>query len=222
MSLTRPIACFFVLFVVLPLAASCGSSSSSDANKPQTRINPQDKAKAEQIIFHLSDFPPGWRAEVSEDQDGASCFKLNFSDLTITGRADSKDFVQAEATTATSLAGIFLNEQQARTAFKRLASETLAKCFSDYMRSQSSSDVKITRTSFGRLQFPHMADQTAAYQIVIGLESQGLSPSAYVDLVFIRQTRAVAVLAFVDVFSPFDEQHKEQLARTVAGRMDSA
>jgi hypothetical protein len=219
MSLTRPTACVLVLLVAALVAAGCGGNSPS-ANKPQTRINPQDKARAEQIIFHLSDFPAGWRAETSKDQGGTpKCFNLKFNDLTVTGKADSKDFVHGDVTTATSADSIYLNARQAHAAFKRAASDRLAKCFSDYMKSQSTSDVKITRTSFGRLRFPRMGDESGAYQIAIGLETQGLTPTAYVDLVFIRQERALALLAFIDAFSPFEEQLKEQLARTVAGRM---
>lgn len=223
MGLVRRVVWVFVLLVLVALAAGCGGDNSTNANKPQTRINPQDKAKAEQIILHLSDFPAGWRAETSKDQGGTpKCFNLKFNDLTVSGKADSKNFVHGEATLATSSAGIYLNEQQARAAFKRAATDKLAKCFSDYMQSQSTSDVKITRTSFGRLRFPQIGDESAAYQIAIGLESQGLTPTAYVDLVFVRQTRALALLGFVDVFSPFDEQMKEELARTVAGRMTSS
>jgi hypothetical protein len=223
MGLTRPIACVLLLLVVLPSTAGCGSSNSPDTNKPQTRINPQDKAKAEQIIFHLSDFPAGWRAETTKDTSGTpKCFKLKFNDLTVTGKADSKDFVHGDVTRATSADSIYLNVQQAHAAFKRAASDRLAKCFSDYLQSQSTSDVKITGTSFGKLRFPQLGDESGAYQIAIELKTQGLTPTAYVDLVFIRQARALALLAFIDAFSPFDEQLKEQLARTVAGRMRSA
>jgi hypothetical protein len=144
---------------------------SSSANKPQTRIDPKDQAAVQEIILHLSDFPAGWRAENQEDQKTPECFNLRWSDLTITGRSEFKNFVQGSNTLATSTAGVYATEQQARIAFRRAASDKLAKCFADYMRSQSDKDFKVTGTSFGRLRFPHLADQSAGYEIAISLET---------------------------------------------------
>jgi hypothetical protein len=212
-----------VLLLVVGVGVGCGggnTSSESRATTAQTKINSRDKLQAKRIVLRLSDFPTGWRAQASKNESKEpDCLKLDLGDLTVTGKASSRDFVNGQITSATSAARLFANEQQARAAYKRIASEKLTKCFSDFMRSQSTSDAKVTDTSFGRLGFPKLADESAAYQIAVTLKAQGLTPTVYVDLVFIRQTRATAILLFIDLFSPFDEQLKEQLARTVAGRM---
>ena len=48
-----------------------------------------------------------------------------------------------------------------------------------------------------------------------------MSASAFADLVFVRHDRAVSLLLFFDVLSPFDQTLKEQLATVVAKRMAS-
>jgi hypothetical protein len=212
-----------VLILLVGLGTGCGGGSSSNESRSttsQTKINTRDKAAAQRIVLHLSDFPTGWRAQPSKNEsDEPKCFKLDVSDLTVTGKASSRDFVNGQVTTATSAAGLYEDEQQAHDAYQRIANEKLAKCISDWVRTQSTSDAKITDSSFGKLGFPKLGDQSSAYQIAMTLEAQGLTPTAYVDLVFIRETRALTFLVFLDLFSPFDEQLKEDLARKVASRM---
>lgn len=205
--------------LVALFAAGCGGSSASSAAK--TAINAQDQQHATASLLRLGDFPTGWRAESSTSSSGNAedCLKQNFSDLTVTGNAESKDFVHGDATFAASIAAVFKTPAQADTAFKVFASKDLAQCFTAYMKKQSDSNVKVADASWGQLKFPHYADRSAAYQIAIALQTGGLTPTAYVDLIPLERARTVAVLVFVDVFSPFDEQQKEHLAGVVAGRM---
>ncbi len=104
------------------------------------------------------------------------------------------------------------------SAFKRVAADKLAQCFSDHMKKQSDSDVKVKNVSWGRLGFPHLGERSAAYQIAVDLETHGLTPTAYFDIVFIQRKRALSVLMFADILSPFDESLKERLSRAVVQR----
>ena len=54
------------------------------------------------------------------------------------------------------------------------------------------------------------------------VETNGLSPAAFLDLVFIQRGRAAAAVLFFDVLTPFDEMTRELLARRVAQRMKEA
>jgi hypothetical protein len=218
------------VLTVLPLllASACGGGSDSgsgdEALKAQTQIDANDQQDAEEIVLRLADFPTGWRAEADDNgDDGAvgACLDVDFSDLTITGKADSDTFVKGNVPVVASVAAVYAEPEQAVTAFDRIATDELAACFSDYMEKQSDDDVTISDASFGKLGFPEMGDESAAYQIAIELEASGLTPTAYVDLVFIQRDRALALLAFVDVFTPFDQQQKEDLAEAVADRMDT-
>jgi hypothetical protein len=212
---------FAVTVVALGLvAAGCGGGNDTDALQPQTQVTVDDQRRADRIILRLADFPSGWRAEADENQDDADCYKVDFGDLTITGRAESKSFVKGNVPFASSVAVLYKTPQQAGTVFDEVASDKLAGCFADYMKSQSADDVTIGETSFGELGFPELGDRSAAYQIAIELKTEGLTPTMFIDLVFIQRDRALAMLAFVDLLSAFDQPQKEALAKTVAERMD--
>lgn len=207
--------------VLLVLAAACGGSEASKG--PRKDIRPQDQARADSIILKLEDLPQGWRAErADEDQSSPDCFEPDLSDLTQTGRAESPNFVRGGATLVSSLVSIYATEQDGQAAYDRVVRQELADCLADYLKGRSDQDVTFKNLSSGRLSFPRLGDRSAAYEIAMELETNGLSPAAYLDLVFIQRDRAVAAVLFFDVISPFEEASREGLARAVAQRMKEA
>ena len=221
----------FGLLIILAIGGldACGNGNDKQAaNEPRRAIRPADNALARRIVLNLSDFPSGWRADLSKEENDSTsaCINLDFSDLTLTGRADSKDFAMGDNTEATSVARIFQSTGQARGAFGKIASEKTAQCLADYFETEAKKDkdlkrqdVKVGDVSVGRLSFPSLGDRSAAYQIALSLETKDISPTVYLDLVLVQRSRANAVLLFVDVLSPFDENLKRSLSRTVARRM---
>jgi hypothetical protein len=67
-----------------------------------------------------------------------------------------------------------------------------------------------------------MAERSSAWEIVIPVEAEGFSVTAYIDVVFMTRSNALAIVLFSDVFEPFDEQMREQLAGLVQMRMTDA
>jgi len=160
--------------------SACGGGDDAEALNPQTQITAGDRRHSEGIVLRLADFPSGWRAEASDDnEDNADCLKVDSSDLTVTGKAESQDFVRGNAPIASSVATLYEDSAQAEKAFARVATDDLAECFSDYMKTQSDEDVTIGDVSFGELGFPEIGDRSAAYQIAIELKTSGLTPTAY-------------------------------------------
>lgn len=200
------------------LLGACGGSSTSKG--PKKDLRPEDQARAESIILTLDDMSQGWRAEKSEhDDSGPDCFQPDLSDITQTGRAESPDFYRGNNTFVSSLASMFATDQDANAAYDRIAGQDLADCLAEYLKSQSDQAVTIKDVSSGELSFPSLGDRSAAYEIAMELETNGFSPSAYVDLVFIQRRRGMGTVFFFDVLSPFDEASREELARRVAQRM---
>jgi hypothetical protein len=217
-----PVLVALATAAIVLAASACGGGDDRESLNAQTQITADDQRDAEQIVLQLGDFPSGWRAEADgDDEDDADCLDVDFSDLTITGEAESKTFVKGNAPIASSKAAVYQDTEQAGEAFERIATDELAECFSDYMKKQSDDDVTVGDVSFGELTFPKMGDRSAAYQIAIELRASGITPTAYVDLVFIQHERALVLLAFVDIFTAFDQAQKEALAGTVAKRMGS-
>ena len=83
----------------------------------------------------------------------------------------------------------------------------------------SENGVKITDAEAGRLSFPALGDESVARQLALEVESDGLTPSAHVDLVGIRDGRVFSLLLFFDVLSPFSPDQEVELARKVEARM---
>lgn len=209
-----------LLMLALALVVSGFAAATAAAGKPVHSYTKADQHLAGEVVFHLGDFPTGWRSQIDTSKNGSpACFNPNLSDLTLTGEASSHEYVHGDATFAEALAVVFKSHAMALSAFKRLAVENLIQCFSSYIKQQSSSNTKIKNVSSGRLNFPHLGDRSAAYQIAIELESHGLSPTAYVDPVFIERGRVLSLLLFFDVLSPFSEPLEERLSRAVAQRM---
>jgi hypothetical protein len=186
----------------------------------ERRINDVDQERAEQMILQLSDFPTGWRATPSDDdEEGPDCFEFDVEGLVVTGRAESPDFEQGSTTTASSAGGVYESLEDAEKAYSQLADPALTTCITDYLEAQSDDEATVKDASVGELSFPAIGDASDARQIVVKIESEGLQVSAYVDLIVIQRERAVAALFFLNVLSPFDPEQEAELAKKVAARM---
>ncbi|MER3410838.1 MAG: hypothetical protein C4306_12385 [Thermoleophilia bacterium] len=179
----------------------------------------EDQTRARRIVLRLADFPSGWRAEHDggKSSDKLDCLSPDFSDLTTTGGATSPWFFKGEAPFATSFSSFFETSDQARAAYDRLATEDLANCLAESIA--KSEGTKVGDVSWGKLALPRLGDRSSAYQVAVRFEIGELTPSAYVDWVFIQRQRALAVMVFGDILTPFDEDLREDLVAKVAARM---
>ncbi len=228
----RFVAVAGITLVLAVALVGCGGGGDDSAGETQTDtgsaatvIDEADQAQAEGIVLGLDDFPTGWRAEMPEDDDEGieDCTTFDFSDMTLTGRAESDEFTSGSVSTVSSLAVVFEND--ADTAFDQLASEATANCLRDFIEERVKEDpapegVTFGEISVGEISFPTLGEASRAYEVVIEVKAEGLSPNVFADLIFINKGRSVALLYFVDAFSPFDNDMKVELSEKVAARMD--
>lgn len=196
-------------------------AASGDERAAETAITDEHQALAEAAVLQLTDFPTGWRAEMDEDEEQASdvCANIDLSDLVTTGRAESENFMLGSVTTAWSVVSVY--EDGADQAFGQFASDETANCFRDFLQKEDPpGDEEIGEVTVGEISFPKIREMSRAYQIVIPVESEGPSPSFYVDLVFLQNGRSVGLVVFVDALTPFDDDLKVQLSKAVASRME--
>jgi hypothetical protein len=215
------------------MLSACGGSDKEGSDTatteaptaPETVIAEEDQELAEASLLRLSDFPTGWRAsESDDDEDDATaleeCFKPDFEGVTVTGRAESDDFKSGTNTEASSVAAVYSTPAGTEKVFSQFTDGTLADCMVSYLKEQSPPEgTKITNVEAGQLSFPPVGEASDARQIVVEVESEGLTPSIYLDLVGIREGRAFSLLLFLDVLSPFSPDEEVELARKVAHRM---
>jgi hypothetical protein len=223
----------------LALSACGGDGNDNNGGGGQLKraIEPAAQERAESMLLTLSDFPDGWRAdepaEEDEEADAAfrECVGVDFSAFTVVGDAQSDGFAMGETATASSEAEVFEREQMAAEAVQRFAEtldgEEADACMTDWLGRFEDEEVEITGAEVGQLSFtpPPGIDDANAWQVDVtiegkaGSQAEGVSVSAYVDVVQIRNGDATAEVTTTDVATPFDPQLRDQLVAAVAGRM---
>jgi hypothetical protein len=183
--------------------------------KPKLAITKGAQAWANRINLKLGDFGPGWRAEPDTGGDSSSkCFARDLSRLTLNGRASSPDFLHGNLPYAASLAAIFATAPQARTAFIALRA-----ALDDCLVREIDKESQFEDSTGGPLNFPHLGERSFAFQVATHAKEGKLSLAVYFDVVVIQRARAVALGAFADAITPFDENLERKLARAIAQRM---
>jgi hypothetical protein len=140
-------------------------------------------------------------------------------------RESSRNFAHGDITSTSSTANLFNDQATARDALNyvegSIQSDEFRDCFGDGIRESVEAGVTIGEITVGQVSFPSLGQRSSAWEVVIPIEAEGTSASAYLDVVFIVQGNAMASVDFYDL-GPFDEQQREHLAGLVAERMQSA
>jgi hypothetical protein len=227
----------FGLFLTGLLAATtlaaCGGGAESESDRTaQTVIQPDAQAAAEEIVLKIGDFPDGWRATPADQEDEAGqdefndCIGADFSEFTINGEAESDDFASGEATQASSQATLVASEEEASDAYDKFAAvmderERMGECLDELLRRQQD-DVEFGEVELGQLSFKGPdVEQAGAWQATVTGEAEGVSVDVYMDFVALQEGRAISIIFFLDVFSPFDSELRSELVEAVADRMNA-
>jgi hypothetical protein len=209
-------------------AATATATGAASTTAAETAPVTKDEAEAlsKSMLLRLSDFPPGWRAEPSDDQGSCAGIDRLTDRYDVLTKADSDDFAQGDSTQVASSAGLFNDEATARDGLNYLEASIQSKrfrdCLNGYFRKQADEDVTFGDVHVGQVSFPTLADRSSAWEVVVPVKTQGLTISVYIEAIFMRRANALGIVLFSDVISPFDEQMRERLARLVARRMDEA
>jgi hypothetical protein len=210
----RALAVILVVGLVVPAVALAARGD------PQKKINPADQARAKAMLVRKSDLP-GFRTDRS-GSNGANgyCAALDESDLTVTGEADSPNFMAGPAFVSSG-SSVYESLGDASASWKRGTSAAGRTCLAALIGRQfAKANVKLV--SFRKLAFPHVARRTAAYRMVVAGAAQGISVKIVVDIVALSASRAQAFLFLGSAFTAPDRAAELQLARLVAGRMTKA
>jgi hypothetical protein len=189
------------------------------------------------MLLQLANFPDGWRTEerAEDDEEGDEAFRdcagVDFSAYTVTGDAQSDNFAMGDTTTASSDAEVFENEQMASEAVERfaqaLAGEEADTCMTDLLGEFEDENVEITGAEVGELSFtpPPGVEDAKAWQVTVTIEgkpggqAEGVSVTAYFDLVQLRSGEETAEVTTGDILTPFDPELRDDLIAAVAGHM---
>ena len=227
--------------VVLAGVTACGGDG-DDAGSGGTRskraIETEAQQRAESTLLLLSDFPDGWRASTPDpdnekDQEKTrQCMGIDTSDLTIVGEADSKDFKESSAE-ASSSSAVYENAAQAEEAMDAYAEGFESAAGEDCLRAAieedlSTDEAELDEVDIGELNVANSPDveQMRAWQVELSFtvksgDAEGFTPSAYIDLIQLREGESLVQLETYDVLSAFDSELRNTLLERLADRMTS-
>lgn len=205
------------LALLLALSLATAGAALAGKGDPQKRIVPSDQRRAKSMLLRQGDFGPGFRAAPGPPESSdVYCKALDESDLTLTGEARSQTFA-AGVEAYSSLAQVYGSRADSNASWRRGTSSTALECVrKQFRRAFAAQGGRLE--SFGRIPFPRVAEQSAAYRVVVS--SQGVR--AYLDVVALKQGRAHVALLTVSPLTPVPKEEETRLARVLARRMQSA
>lgn len=199
-----------------------GGGSSTDGDRAESSASDAEASRlADAALLRLSDFPQGWRAEPSEDDDDDECGDVA-NEFDVQAKSESDDFSEGEFPTAASAAASFRSEAEAEDAFSALTERSLAECYAELLQSLIEDGGATSETSFGELNVGNLGNQSAATQFAVEAEAEGTTVSLYVDLIVVRVSSVASIYLFVDVFSPFDTADEEEIVGSAVARAAKA
>jgi len=242
-----------VLTGLLVAGTACGGATDGNGGEaasgrdPHREIQADAQERAESIVLKLSDFPEGWRASSSDENDSAGrerfqqCADVDLSSLALNGKAESKDFTEegsATITTYSSRALVYESQGQAEKAIDELTAatknEALGKCVRSSLEESGEKDSKGEKVEWGEVTvsklslMPLDVDETAGLRLVMPFETTdreggGIVADLTLDGIQLREGDTVASLGlFYYGFSEVDLGLRNRLLRVIAERMTAA
>lgn len=213
-----------VALVVVAVALVAAAVAAAGRGDPQRAITKADQARAKAMQLRLADFAAGFSATKPGPDADFYCAALDESDLTVTGDADSPDFVKQTAGTFFSIqsnASIYRTEAQALASWRRGTSPAGERCARQLLSTEfRKSGLELRRLA--RVSFPKLAPKTVAYRLVIARAGEAGAVAAYGDIVALQRGRAQASVLVISLGAPLVRPELVFFARTVAQRMAAA
>ena len=188
-------------------------------------LRAEDQDRAERILLQMADLPgEGWAVEPEDEEDDdddslPDLLQLNFSDLTVTGEAESPTFARGLAARVVHFVRVAESEADAAATFERISGSDLVSTLSVFFEEAAEEEAEVTDVSGGSAPFPTFGDESALIRVEITIEAEGLSIAVFFEIALVRVERAVSVFLFSDVLTPLPAEEKEALVGLVAERM---
>jgi hypothetical protein len=210
--------------VVTLALATAGLAVAGDGNKQQIRFNAADQSAARAVVLRKSDLGSAsdWKGGARKPDLSAapSCPNYNpkQSDLVLTGIAETQ-FSQGTIV-FNSQVQVLATPRMVRLDWQR---SVLATGVLSCLRSTTSkaSPTGATVVSIRKLTFPHVAQYTAAFRLVIDVRSSSGTVPLLVDLALVGRGRTEVVLTTTAPYAARGpvKAAEVRLARILVGRI---
>lgn len=185
----------------------------------------QERAIAQRAQLCLEDFPADWQENDESDNDPAECQGIREPREATSGRAASPDFQQGNTTLAASAVFLYADEAGAGDAFGKMSARETRVCLAEQMadrvaeNADRTGELTIGEPSTARVRVDPLGDEREGGRVTLPLSVGGFDVDLTVDYAFVRVGRGVALLAFADVLTPFDEDLRAELTSKVVRRL---
>ena len=204
------------------MALTATTTARRDPLLPKKRHTGKDMARARSAALRTSDLGgSGWKADFSSSPDTpvrCKTFKVDEHDLVETGEAESS--FERGVYTVGSEVDLYQTSAMVATSWRRAVRPGFAECQGELAaRALADPSYTVRVKSASQIPYPKLAPGTAAYHLVITLESAGIVISMYGDSVYLRDGRALAGVFAIGVDKPFAKAELLRLATLTARRM---
>jgi hypothetical protein len=234
---------------LLVVGTACGGGTNGNGGEaaserdPRRDIQPAAQKRAESIVLELSDFPEGWRASSSDDEDPRGeeefqrCIGVDFSSLTLIGDAESTEFTHEDSFDASSVGLVFESEGQAEEAIREFSegieSDAVDQCARKGIETDTN-DLTAGRIEWGQIAVrelsltPPEVEEARAWQMALPFketdrEGAEVSSTFHLDIVHLREGDTVATMrTFDNALNDFDPELRDKLLQVLADRMARA
>jgi hypothetical protein len=220
-------------------AVSAGSSRPGNSDPRSAAQLAADRKLAQQALLTLSDFPEGWQATPSENDDNNDQFQEQLDKCldvpeSLFGQdtddsVDSPDFGSPDNQQVSSSVMIGSSTEKAQQVFDILEQANATQCLRDYLdremrdsmkhESDTPQGMELGKVTFGQVNLPQYADESVAFRATVPVTASGFNADVNVDLVFMRHGRAATFVSFLDIFSPFPVAQEKHYAKIAADRL---
>lgn len=239
----RGAAVAVVVLLVIGVVATTTVDGEDDRPAPggEATTTTTVPANLDGVAFGPGDFPPGWAADPTNQEDDAGtgiaaglggdagCAAAGVDPSL--GHADDED--QSFFTTgggffayAGSLAIALDDEAVAEATFDFATSETFDRCaaatFAEGVREESGGGLDLVTDEAQPLAFAVAADESVGRRTRLTGRQPGLEVPLFVDLVVVRSGRGVALALFGSANQPVDAELQQRLVAGMAERLAAA
>jgi hypothetical protein len=205
-----------VTAVVALTAGGCGGSVRG-TGRPNEKLTAADQAHAKALLLRKIDI--GGPVEVERQSlkdDPHYCKATDQSDLTITGKAESKLFsAHGIDDIASSSARIYSTAADAAAGWQRATASAGLECAAASAR-RGLQKSGFEFISLHKVPFPAVAPQTTAFRLTF---RETKEQRGYFDYVLLRDSRAATNLVFGSDLVPWAKADQIRIARLLAKRM---
>lgn len=197
----------------LLLGPVLAGSALAGRGDPEIRFTPADQARARSMLIRQADMGSFRAIPTADDPDTPYCAALDESDLTLTGRANSRSFT-AGTEFAVSRAYVYASRADASSSWRRGTSTAGQSCLRQALLLQLSG-TPVRLISFEKMAFPRLPVRSVTYRIVAGRNGVRL----YLDLIALQHARGEVSIVYGTVVTQPPKSEDVRLAKVVATRM---